>query len=97
MGIGYGALFPCFQALAVKLSPIHRRGIATATFFLFFDSGYGLGSYFMGLIASFVNYSMMYAVAGIITLLSVILYYLFHHRPQAKQSIQIQDQNANII
>ncbi len=97
MGIGYGALFSCFQALTVKLSPIHRRGIATATFLLFFDSGYGLGSYFMGLIASFVNYSMMYAVAGIITLLSVILYYLFHHRPQAKQSIQNQDQNANII
>jgi len=97
MGIGYGALFPCFQALAVKLSPKHRRGVATATFFLFFDLGYGFGSYFMGLIASFVDYRMMYATAGIITLLSVILYYLFHHRPQAKQSIQNQDQNANII
>jgi MFS family permease len=97
MGIGYGALFSCFQALTVKLSPIHRRGIATATFLLFFDSGYGLGSYSMGLIASIVNYSMMYAVAGIITLLSVILYYLFHHRPQAKQSIQSQDQIADII
>jgi MFS family permease len=97
MGIGYGALFSCFQALTVKLSPIHRRGIAMATFLLLFDSGYGLGSYFMGLIASFVNYSMMYAVAGIITLLSVILYYLFHHRPQAKQSIQNQEQKANII
>ena len=97
MGIGYGALFSCFQALTVKLSPIHRRGIATATFLLFFDSGYGLGSYFMGLIASFVNYSMMYAVAGIITLLSVILYYLLHHRPQAKQSIQSQNQTTTII
>ncbi|MDM5333086.1 MFS transporter [Ureibacillus composti] len=95
MGIGYGALFSCFQALTVKLSPIHRRGIATATFLLLFDLGYGLGSYFMGLIASIVNYSMMYAVAGIITLLSTTFYYLFHHRPQAKRSIQ--DQNANII
>lgn len=88
MGIGYGALFSCFQALTVKLSPVHRRGIATATFLLFFDLGYGVGSYFMGLIASFVNYGTMYAIAGMITLLSVILYYLFHHRPQAKQSVQ---------
>ncbi|QCR31140.1 hypothetical protein C1N55_02760 [Lysinibacillus sp. SGAir0095] len=95
MGIGYGALFSCFQALTVKLSPIHRRGIATATFLLFFDMGYGIGSYFMGLIASFVNYSMMYEVAGIITLLSVILYYVFHHRPQAKQSNQ--NQGAKLI
>lgn len=95
MGIGYGALFSCFQALTVKISPIHRRGIATATFLLFFDLGYGVGSYFMGVIASIVSYSMMYEVAGIITLLSVILYYLFHHRPQSKQSIQ--NENANII
>ncbi|MDN4492689.1 MFS transporter [Ureibacillus aquaedulcis] len=94
MGIGYGALFSCFQALTVKLSPIHRRGIATATFLLFFDLGYGVGSYFMGLIASFINYSTMYAIAGIITFMSVVLYYLFHHRPQAKQSIQKQDQHA---
>jgi len=94
MGVGYGALFSCFQALTVKVSPLHRRGIATATFLLFFDLGYGFGSYFMGLIASIVNYSTMYAVAGIITLLSVILYYLFHHRPQAKRSIPKQDQHA---
>jgi len=97
MGIGYGALFSCFQALTVKLSPIHRRGIAMATFLLFFDLGYGFGSYFMGLVASIVNYSMMYAVAGIITLLSTTFYYLFHHRPQAKRSIQNLDQKANIL
>ncbi len=88
MGIGYGALFSCFQALAVKLSPEHRRGSATATFFLFFDSGYGLGSYFMGLTASFLNYQMMYVVAGLIPLLSAAFYYLLHHRPQAKMAIQ---------
>lgn len=95
MGIGYGALFSCFQTLTVKYAPIHRRGIATATFLLFFDLGYGVGSYVMGLIASIINYSMMYMIAGIITLLSVSLYYLFHHRPQAMQSIQ--KQNANTI
>lgn len=93
MGIGYGALFSCFQALTVKLSPTHRRGIATATFLLFFDIGYGVGSYFMGLIASIVSYSVMYETAGIITLLSVSLYYLFHHRPQSKKQLN-QDQHA---
>lgn len=94
MGTGYGALFSCFQALAVKLSPEHRRGSATATFFLFFDSGYGLGSYFMGLTASFLDYHMMYIVAGLIPVLSAGFYYLFHHRPQAK--LAIQNQKANI-
>ncbi|PKC51322.1 MFS general substrate transporter [Rhizophagus irregularis] len=94
MGIGYGALFSCFQTLTVKYAPIHRRGIATATFLLFFDLGYGVGSYVMGLIASIINYSMMYMIAGIITLLSVSLYYLFHHRPIAKQSIPNKKQHA---
>jgi MFS family permease len=94
MGVGYGALLPCFQTLAMKLAPEHRRGSATGTFFLLFDLGYGLGSYFMGLISSFTDYRMMYVVAGIITLLSAIGYYLLHHRPRAK--LTIQNQNATI-
>lgn len=88
MGIGYGALFPCFQTLAMKLAPVHRRGSAAGTFFLLFDLGYGLGSYFMGLIASITDYRMMYVVAGLIPLLSAVLYYVLHHRPRAKLSLQ---------
>jgi MFS family permease len=95
MGVGYGALIPCFQTLAMKLAPGHRRGAAMGTFFLLFDLGYGLGSYFMGLIASFTDYRMMYVVAGFITLLSVAVYYLFHHRPRAKLLL-IQNQKINI-
>lgn len=80
MGIGYGALLPCFQTLAVKLAPEHRRGSATGTFFLMFDLGYGIGSYFMGMIASFTDYRTMYTVAGVTALLSVAFYYVLHHR-----------------
>lgn len=94
MGIGYGALLPCFQALAIKLAPEHRRGSENGTFFLMFDLGYGLGSYFMGMIASFTDYRMMYVVAGLITLLSVVVYYLLHHRSRAK--LAMQNQNANV-
>jgi MFS family permease len=95
MGIGYGALLPCFQTLAMKLASGHRRGAAMGTFFLMFDLGYGLGSYSMGLIASFTDYRMMYVVAGFITLLSVAVYYLLHHRPRAKL-LSIKNQKINI-
>jgi len=94
MGIGYGALFPCFQTLAMKLAPVHRRGSAAGTFFLLFDLGYGLGSYFMGLIASITDYRMMYVVAGLIPLLSAALYYVLHHRPRAKLSLQNRNAKA---
>ncbi|MDI4649859.1 MFS transporter [Cohnella hashimotonis] len=83
MGIGYGALLPCFQTLAIKLAPEHRRGSATGTFFLMFDLGYGVGSYVMGVIASVSDYRMMYAGAGSIALLSVLFYVMLHHRRRA--------------
>jgi MFS family permease len=86
IGVGYGALLPCFQTLAIKLSPAHRRGSATGTFFLLFDLGYGFGSYFMGMIASFTDYRVMYGGAGVVALLSAVSYYILHHRRQAKRS-----------
>ncbi|GLX67187.1 MFS transporter [Paenibacillus glycanilyticus] len=94
MGIGYGALLPCFQTLAIKLSPEHRRGSANGTFFLMFDLGYGLGSYFMGMVASFTDYRMMYFVAGIVTLVCAGGYYLLHHRPRARLLVGSQKANA---
>ncbi|ANS76227.1 hypothetical protein AWM70_17925 [Paenibacillus yonginensis] len=94
MGIGYGALLPCFQALALKLSPAHRRGSANGTFFLLFDLGYGLGSYFMGMIASYSDYRVMYLVAGLIPLLSVAVYYILHHRHAAKHAVPGQGAKA---
>jgi MFS family permease len=97
MGVGYGALISCFQTLAMKLAPGHRRGAAIGTFFLLFDLGYGFGSYFMGLIASFTDYRMMYEVAGIITFLSIAVYYLTHHRPRRAKLLLIQNQKANIV
>ncbi|WP_136605521.1 MFS transporter [Paenibacillus dokdonensis] len=83
MGIGYGALFPCIQALAMKLSPIHRTGAANGTFFLLFDLGYGAGSYVMGLISSHSNYRTMFAAAGVVALGAIIVYYFIHHKPQS--------------
>lgn len=80
MGIGYGALFPCIQALAMKLSPNHRTGAANGTFFLLFDLGYGLGSYMMGFISSHSDYRTMFVVSGVVSLAGVIVYYFIHHK-----------------
>ncbi|MEK3747452.1 MFS transporter [Paenibacillus sp. FSL E2-8871] len=88
MGVGYGALMPCFQTLALKLADKERRGSANGTFFLLFDLGYGAGSYIMGVVASYTDYRMMYEVAGFVTLISVAVYYLLHHLPQCKLRVQ---------
>ncbi|WP_219835010.1 MFS transporter [Paenibacillus sp. R14(2021)] len=87
MGAGYGALLPCCQTLALKLSPPHRKGKATGTFFLLFETGYGIGSYMMGVIASYTDYRMMYASAAVIAVLCAAVYYQLYHRPGEKPAL----------
>lgn len=82
IGLGFGALLPSFQALAVRSAPSHRSGLATGTYFVFFDSGYGLGSYVLGIIAAQTNYHTMYLIGGIVVAFTVVLYYGLHHRKQ---------------
>jgi MFS family permease len=80
LGLGYGAVIPSFQAIAIKASPKNRRGLAVGTYFLLFDSGFGLGAYFLGLVASKTNYHTMYLIAGIISVFTGLIYYSLYHR-----------------
>lgn len=86
LGVGYGAILPSFQTIAIKTTPVHRRGVATSTFFMLFDSGFGIGSYLLGIFAAKTNYHTMFLTAGLIMLLTLGIYFLFHHRRQNKQS-----------
>ncbi|WNQ09866.1 MFS transporter [Paenibacillus aurantius] len=86
IGLGYGAILPSFQTIAVQSAPPHRRGLATGTYFVFFDSGYGLGSYFLGLLAARTDYHTMYLWGGLLVFLSLILYYALHHRKQRSEA-----------
>ncbi|BFT70627.1 MFS transporter [Paenibacillus sp. P36] len=87
IGIGYGAIFPSFMTIAVKASPGHRRGVAISTFLVFFDSGYGVGSYLLGVIAAKTNYHTMFLIGGCIMILTLVIYYLFHHRRQTVRAV----------
>jgi MFS family permease len=80
LGLGFGAMLPSFQTIAIQAAPAHRRGLATGTYFLLFDSGYGIGSYVLGVVASRTNYHTMYFVAGLVVASSAILYYGLYHR-----------------
>ncbi|MCL6478591.1 MAG: MFS transporter [Peptococcaceae bacterium] len=74
-GLGYGALQPALQALAVANCGHDRYGAAQATFMAAFDLGIGLGAMGLGMLAQFFGYSGMYlASAGVI--LSGLLVYL---------------------
>ncbi|PLT28130.1 MFS transporter [Peribacillus deserti] len=80
IGMGFGTLVSCFQTIAVHSSPASRKGIATATFFVVFDSGFAAGSFVLGIIATYTGYSAIFTIGSIIVLFSLGLYYLLHGR-----------------
>ena len=82
-GIGFGSVQPALQAWAVNEAPLHRKGMANATFFSFFDLGVGLGAMFFGLIASTFGYADIYLTAGISVIISMVIYVIYLKRSAA--------------
>ena len=72
----------CTQAIAVKLTPPHRMGLATSTFFIFLDAGLGFGPYLLGFIIPLTGYSTLYVILGVVVLASSILYYFLHGKKE---------------
>src|SRR5699024_11311407 len=48
IGLGFGSLMPCLQAITVKSVPTNRVPVATASFFLLLDAGSGGGPVILG-------------------------------------------------
>ena len=73
LGIGFGALSPSLQTLAVQCAPPSRAGVATSTYFWSQDISIGLAGAVLGLAVNILGYSLMYLCiclpAGIIALI----------------------------
>ncbi|PLS18478.1 MFS transporter [Bacillus sp. M6-12] len=82
IGLGFGNIQSITQAIAVKLTPSHRMGLATSTFFIFLDAGLGFGPYLLGLIIPKTGYSTLYIIMGIMALTTTILYYFLHGKKE---------------
>ncbi|NLO21038.1 MAG: MFS transporter [Syntrophomonadaceae bacterium] len=88
-GFGFGFCIPTLQAFSIRFAPAHRRGAATATFFIALDLGIGLGTIIWGYVAAASNYQVMYVSALLPVILAVILYYVlkchgFYARPSVE-------------
>lgn len=77
IGMGYGAIIPSLQTLAVQSTKHERSGYATATFFTFFDLGIAVGSYVLGFVALYSGYRNVYLLSGLLVILVFIGYLLF--------------------
>ena len=75
LGIGYGNLSSSMQAIAIKVSPTNKYGIATSTYFIGLDIGIGFGPSLLGLFTGFISYTEVYIIMAIVaTLYRSLLY-----------------------
>ncbi|PLR95222.1 MFS transporter [Bacillus sp. T33-2] len=81
-GLGFGTLQPALQAWSIEKAPVHRRGMANATFFSFFDLGVGVGAIVFGQIGHWLGYYSIYITSAISVGIS-ILYYLYLLKKEA--------------
>ncbi len=85
VGIGFGTLVSCFQTIAVESAPAGRKGTATATFFVFFDGGFAIGSFILGTAAAHSGYSYIYMIGTVIVLIAAVLYLILHGRKAVRR------------
>jgi MFS family permease len=79
-GLGFGMVQPALQAWSIEKVSVNRRGMATATFYSFFDLGIGLGAMIFGQISHLLGYSSIYRTGAVSIALSILLYFYFLHR-----------------
>lgn len=84
IGIGFGAIQSGGQTIAVKITPPHRTGLATSTFFVFADVGVGLSPFLCGLAIPSLGYRGTYTAVAIVVAACLILYYALHGRRAAR-------------
>ena len=87
LGIGYGNLSSSMQAIAIKVSPSTKYGLATSTYFIGLDIDIGFGPSFLGLFTHMITYSQLFGIMGILGVVTLIIYLLVHGRKVKHQSI----------
>lgn len=86
VGTGYGTFISSAQAIAVKVSPHHRLGLATSTYFIFLDVGIGMGPFLLGLLIPTMGFRRVYILAAIVVFLCIFFYFILHGRKEISKS-----------
>lgn len=90
IGVGFGTFQSSAQTIAIKEAKRERIGLATATFFVFFDTGVGLGPFLLGFLLPLIGYRELYVTMAVIIFLSVFIYYVLHGSKAAARKKQRQ-------
>lgn len=78
LGLGFGALSPAFQTLAIQRAKAERAGVATATYFWSLDISVGLAAVLLSMVSGRWGYSFMYGIvcSGVVCLAMCCYFFL---------------------
>ncbi|MBP2637236.1 MAG: major facilitator superfamily protein [Firmicutes bacterium] len=83
IGLGYGTFLSCAQAIAVKVSPSHRMGLANSTYYILLDTGIGVGPFLLGFLIPVTGFRGLYIGMAVVALVGSLVYHFLHGRKAA--------------
>lgn len=87
IGVGYGTFQSSTQAIVVNKAPHHRVGLATSTYYSFYDLGIGVGPFLLGFTIPLLGYRGLYLVMAILGFLFIFIYYAIHGKHVSKRKL----------
>ncbi len=93
IGVGFGTFQSSAQTVAVNEASSHRIGLATSTFFVFYDFGIGVGPFLLGVILPFIGFRDLYVGMSVIVFLGILIYYLVHGKKAAQRQKSVNSMN----
>ncbi len=96
IALGYGNFISSAQAIAIRGVAPHRLGLATSTFFIFVDLGFGAGPYLQGLLIPYTGYRGLYGIMAGVILAAIPLYYILYGKKAGAERSAAPENNKNI-
>ncbi|MBA9026499.1 MFS transporter [Peribacillus huizhouensis] len=87
VGLGYGTFMSSAQAISIKVSPKHRMGLATSTYFIFTDLGVGIGPFILGSLIPVMGFRGLYMTMAIVIFACIFLYYFLHGKKAVRGTV----------
>jgi MFS family permease len=95
IGIGFGTFQSSAQTIAVNLAPRNRVGLATSTYYVFYDLGIGIGPFVLGFVLPFTGFRGMYVGMAAIAFIGILIYYLVHGRKATALAKQRMEESTH--
>jgi MFS family permease len=82
IGLGYGNFQSVIQTIAIKVTPPHRMGLASSTYFIMLDFGIGVGPFLLGYMVPEYGFRGLYLAMVPLIAVGIIAYFFLHGRKE---------------